>query len=192
MTDAVERAASCELRPVSAWIVAGPPGSGKTTLGRALARSASAALLDQDTLTNPFVAVLAPLVGADPGDLDALEVRRRTRAARYTALLDGAVDNVSIGMAVVVVAPFTAECRDPAKWAAAVGRLVPAVVTLLWIDCPGEVLWQRLSARAAPRDHRKLADEGAFLAGLPPRPTVPHVLISCGPVQEQVASLLPR
>ncbi|UJH69993.1 AAA family ATPase [Ornithinimicrobium sp. INDO-MA30-4] len=42
------------MQPVP-WVilVTGPPGSGKSSVGAALARHLGAALLDQDSMTNP-------------------------------------------------------------------------------------------------------------------------------------------
>jgi predicted kinase len=174
-----------------AWIVAGPAGCGKSTLGRALARRVGAALLDQDTLTNPLVAVVASLPGTDPDDLDAPPVRDRTRDARYDALLSVARDNVDIGGSVVLVAPFTGETREQDRWASLVRRLEPAEVVLVWVDCPGDLLWDRMAARGAARDAGKLADRAAFLAALPGPPRVRYVRVDATrSVDAQVAALL--
>jgi predicted kinase len=174
-----------------AWVVAGPAASGKSTLGRALARAAGAALLDQDTLTNPLVAVVASVLGEDPEDLDAPAVRDRTRDVRYDALLAVARDNVVIGTPVVLVAPFTAETRRPDRWAGVARRLAPAEAVLVWVDCPGDVLWERMAARGEARDGGKLADRAAFLARLPGPPVVPHVRVDATrPVEAQLSALL--
>ncbi|MDT4976001.1 MAG: hypothetical protein QOG98_1759, partial [Pseudonocardiales bacterium] len=63
-----------------ALVVCGAPASGKSTLGRALATRLGAAILDQDVLTAPLVAVVSALLGS--ADLDSPELAGATRAAR--------------------------------------------------------------------------------------------------------------
>lgn len=64
----------------SVWCVAGSPGSGKSTLGRAVAARLGACVLDLDTATNPLLAQLAALTGAGD-DLDHPSLRGPIRDA---------------------------------------------------------------------------------------------------------------
>src|SRR4051794_1428218 len=98
-------------RQRSVYVVAGPAGSGKSTLGRALAGVTGAVVLDQDIATNPLMAQLALLVGAG-NDLDHPALRGPVRQARYQCIVDVEVDNGRLGRDVVMIAPFTAECTD--------------------------------------------------------------------------------
>jgi mannose-6-phosphate isomerase len=161
-----------------ALVVCGPPASGKSTLGRALAARLGAALLDQDVLTSPLTAVVASLLGAD--DLDSPALAGATRAARYETLIAGAQDNLSIGRPVVLVAPFTSERQDPAAWEQLVQRLQRAGgnVTLIWLRVDGAPLTARMLARSADRDEAKLADGATFLerTHLGP-PLVAHIAV---------------
>ncbi|GIF63616.1 hypothetical protein Ais01nite_16510 [Asanoa ishikariensis] len=109
---------------LSTLLVAGPPASGKTVLGAALARRLGATLLDQDVLTQPLTSVIADLLGTD--DLDDPRLAGATRFARYEALYAAAVDNLAAGNPVVLVAPFTTERRDPAAWHRIADRLTAA------------------------------------------------------------------
>ena len=67
--------------------VAGQPGSGKTTLGVALADRMGAVVLDMDTATNPLIAAIADLIGAGD-DWDHPGLGGPVRAARYRCLVD--------------------------------------------------------------------------------------------------------
>ena len=107
--------------PLPVVLLTGPPASGKSTVGRALARHLRAALVDQDTATAPLTAVVAELVGVD--DLDDHRLAGPTRAARYETVAALAEDNLRVGTPVVLVAPFTAERRDVLAWDALGGRL---------------------------------------------------------------------
>ncbi|GIF76664.1 AAA family ATPase [Asanoa siamensis] len=110
--------------PPLAVLVGGPPASGKTALARALAAHLGATLLDLDVLTGALTAVVAELVGAT--DLDDPRLAGVSREARYATVFDAAADNLAIGNAVVLVAPFTRERRSPAAFAAAAERLTTA------------------------------------------------------------------
>ncbi|MDG4825487.1 AAA family ATPase [Asanoa sp. WMMD1127] len=161
-----------------AVLVAGPPASGKTVLGAALAGRLRAALLDLDVLTNPLTAVVGDLVGTH--DVDDPRLVAATRRARYDTVYAAAVDNLAAGIPVVLVAPFTTERRDPGAWRAAADRLTAAGgrPSLVWLRADRALLADRMSSRAADRDRPKLADLTAFLdrIDLAP-PAVDHLAV---------------
>ncbi len=135
-----------------------------------------AALLDQDSMTNPLVDVVAGVVGtsdyADPR-LAAL-----TREARYECLLRVASDCLRSGVPVIMIAPFTAERQDPDAWDRLASQLADTGgrVRLVWIRISPGLLIDRLVARAAPRDQGKIDDLPGYIASLdldPPR--APHI-----------------
>jgi predicted kinase len=164
-----------------ALLVAGPPASGKSNLGRALARRLRAGLLDQDALTNPLVAVVAGLVEAGD-DLDHPRLRELVRDARYDCLLDSAALQLRCGTHAVLVAPFTAETQDPERWRAVERRLRDSgasAVHLVWLQASAQLLERRLRLRAAPRDRPRLDDprlRQAWLDAIRP-PVVPAVTV---------------
>lgn len=190
------------MRPVTdaagprAVVVAGPPGSGKSTLGAVLAAATGAALLDQDVVTGPLVAVLADVVGAGD-DLDHPALRGPVREARYAAVLDTAAAQLAAGLDVVLVAPFTREVSAPDAWRSLERRLRAdgaRHVDLLWLDCPPDVLLDRLRRRGAVRDRARLRPDAAreFVAGLR-SPAVPALRVDAtAPPREQVATVLRR
>jgi predicted kinase len=164
-----------------AVLLSGAPASGKTTLSHLLARELRAAVIGQDVATAPLVDVVQRLVGVD--DLDDPRLAGLTREPRYRVVLDLAVDNLTAGVPVVLVAPFTAERADPAAWSATHDRLVAAGGTplLVWLRLePAEVL-RRLRERGAARDAAKLADDAAYRARLAATagdpPVVPHLAL---------------
>jgi predicted kinase len=169
-------------RPVgpSAVVVAGPPASGKSSLGARLAQAVGAALLDQDVMTGPLVAVIAGLLGTPADQLDDPRLRAASREAVYRTLLDTAVSNLAVGTPVVLIAPFARERSDPRRWQLMRARLEAAggASSLLWMCCPTDELLRRLHARAAPRDRVKLADPDKHLmAGVLAPPAVAHTVI---------------
>lgn len=171
------------------WVVVltGAPGAGKSSTARALGRATGAAVLDQDAMTNPLVDVVAELVGAR--DYDDPRLAGLVRTARYACLLRVAADCVGAGVPVVLVAPFTAERRDPAAWS----HLADAVVAfggkphLVWLRITSANLAERLQGRAAARDAVKLSALEAYVAGLDlSAPAAPFVEVdaSTSPVDQ--------
>src|SRR5680860_1274286 len=158
----------------SVVLVAGAPGSGKSTLGALIASHLSAALLDLDTATASLVAVVGELLGSD--DLDAPELARVTRVARYEAITALAEDNLAVGTSAVLVAPFSTERRDPVAWNALQRRMMKlgAKTSLVWLRISAEEVLRRVEGRGAGRDVSKL--RGDWLAGLDlGPPAVPHI-----------------
>lgn len=152
------------VRPTWVFAVGGLPGSGKTTFGRALARAAGGALLDNDTLTNPLIARIAALTGAGD-DLDHPSLRGPVRDARYACLRDTGAEVVGVGCPVVLVAPFTAELVDSAAWqrfSAPLRIAGVAGVFLVQTLVDPAVAVRRRAARGLVRDRKLL--QGGVLA----------------------------
>lgn len=181
-----------ETGELPAVLLTGWPASGKSTVGRALARRLGAALVDQDTATAPLVAVVAGLVGVH--DLDDIRLAGPTRRARYETITAVAEDNLRVGNPVVLVAPFTDERRDLEAWAALDGRLRAAGGSplLVWLRLEPTTALRRLRARGAARDLAKATHPGSFLAGLDvAEPAGPHLAVDGGrPTEEVVRSVL--
>lgn len=136
-------------------VVAGPAGSGKTTLGRALAQTLRLPLLDLDTITNPVLDGVGALAHHDSPTgtthWNDAALRPTVRPARYAALLAVLADQRDAGVGAVLVAPFTAELRGGAEWDALVeaAGVVPRVV---WLRADAATLADRRARRAADRD----------------------------------------
>lgn len=157
------------------WCFAGPPGSGKSTLGRAVAARVGACLLDLDTATNPLIAQIAALTDAGD-DLDHPSLRGAVRDARYRCLTDLAAENVRVGRSVVLVAPFTREGADAETWQKLAQAMSPAVPLLIWVDVPPAVALQRRQQRGHARDRTASSLTGHGLGDEFPRPVVDHLL----------------
>jgi sugar-phosphatase len=167
-----------------AYVVAGPAGAGKSTLGAALARRTGAALLDLDTLTDRLLDLLFAGTGL-PGHWHDERHRHVVRPARYAALLDAAADQARVGRDVVLTAPFTAELRGGPEWEALRRALLPAEPVVAWLHAPATVLARRVRDRGEPRDASTAA------APEPARPRVPHLPVDATTsTQAQLALVL--
>ena len=151
--------------------VAGVAGSGKTTLGRALARHFGLPILDLDTLTNPLLDCLAD--AGDDGRHWLVDSDRKLRAGRYAALRAAAADLVAIGSGAVLVAPFTAELTGGDDWDRLCRAVAPARVEVLYLSGPATLMHERRKARGEVRDaFRSSGADGADVS-----PAVPHVVV---------------
>jgi sugar-phosphatase len=165
---------SCEThdsqeRDAIAVAIAGVAGSGKTTLGHALARSFSLALLDLDSLTNPLLDELnEPVLGAHWLSSPHAQA---IRDGRYAALREAAKDVVHTAGGVVLVAPFTSELQGGPTWDLLRDAVHPARLHVVQIVGDDELFAARRGARGAARDLHRRPDP------IPSRPAIPVTLV---------------
>jgi predicted kinase len=177
----------------AAILVAGPPASGKSTVGAALAKTLGAILIDQDVATGQLLSIIESLVNID--DIDDPQLAALTRPARYETVTRLAEDNLRLGNTVLLVAPFTAERKNLPAWQELCHRLRRAgggAVAMVWLYLSREELLQRLRVRAADRDAAKLGGEQRFLDQLELGPPLgPHIPVhAVGSVDAIVHSIL--
>ncbi|MEU5880880.1 GntR family transcriptional regulator [Spirillospora sp. NPDC047279] len=179
-------------------LVGGYAGSGKTELGRILARETGWPMLDKDTLTRPVVEGALELLGRSPHDRESETYVQHIRPREYEALIAAANENVECGTSVIVTAPFIREFNDSA-WinrTQAYFTSIGAITTVVWVYCDAETMRTYVRHRGAARDAAKLADWPAYMdiVNLDFRPEAPHLVIdnsaSSRPLQEQAKELL--
>lgn len=179
-------------------LVGGYAGSGKTELGRCLARETGWPMLDKDTLTRPVVEAALEILGQSPHDRESDTYLKRVRPREYESLIAALTENIECGNSAIVTAPFIREFADTG-WLNRVHALCrdkSAVLTVVWVYCDPETMHTYLRRRGAARDAAKLADWPGYLASIDVnfRPAVPHRLIdnslSSEPLQDQARKLL--
>lgn len=138
---------SCQVAPRTI-AVCGEAGSGKSTLGRALAHELRLPLIDLDSVTNPLLDAV-PGGGHWLSGPDAAVIRD----GRYAALRSVARDVVETAGGAVLVAPFTAELAGGDAWALLDAACGP--VQLVRIVGDPALFAARRAERGAERDaHR--------------------------------------
>lgn len=165
-------------------VIAGAAGSGKSTLGRELARSLALPILDLDTLTNPLLGGISePLFTGRHWNDESL--RSVIRPARYAALMSTIAEQVAVGSGAIAVAPFTAELQGGAEWEL-LSNAAGGALTVVWLSASEKTLAGRRLGRAAARDNH-IVDPPA---GETPR--VPHILVDAALATSQQVAIVKR
>lgn len=167
--------------PATAWVVAGPPGAGKTTVARMLlgVLTPVPALLDKDTMYGAFVAAALAAAGRQAGEREGPWYDEHIKMHEYRGMTATAREIRSYGCPVLLSGPFTEQIHDPTRWQSWVSDLGGGTVRLVWVRTDAATLRFRLAERGLGRDAGKMAafDDFAARMRLDAEPAAAHVTI---------------
>ncbi|WP_280379798.1 AAA family ATPase [Nocardia wallacei] len=178
--------------------VGGYAGSGKTELGRVLARLTGWPILDKDTITRPVVDTALSQLGSSASDRESSIYLDVVRPAEYECVAAAVRENVSCGVSAIATAPFIKEFSTEAWFRRTAAELdtVGADMQVVWIRCQPDSMHAYITRRGAARDSWKLAhwDDYVRSINVEFEPPWAHTIITndpeSPPLREQAQALI--
>ncbi len=146
-------------------LVGGNPGTGKTTIGEAVAKAIQSAWIDNDHL-NPLMDGALTLSGGMAQQYDSPHYKQ-LRPAMYETAKTLVRVQLQMGLSVVWSAPMQGEFLKDNSFLAEMGRIAAtakAAFLPVWLWAPQDATKKRLADRGYGKDQGKLGNWTAYAA----------------------------
>lgn len=140
-------------------VIAGCAGSGKTTVGKELAKQLGFAYIDKDTVTREFTDFILTELGSFEGDRESELYKTKILPVEYRVTFKVCREVLDMGVSVVLTIPFIGQIRDWTKWETIrrEARIPDDVdVKFVWIQHNIDTEKKNILKRKAARDQFKL------------------------------------
>ncbi len=150
-------------------IITGCAGSGKTILGKELAKRLGYAFIDKDTVTGDLTDYALMQSGSYKGDRESGIYKTEIIPLEYKTILRLSKEILECGSNVVLVVPFVSAIRDFAQWEKmkAEGGLPDDIkIHFVWIEHDPKREKANIIDRNSVRDNYKLAHWDEYTSSL--------------------------
>lgn len=150
-------------------MIAGAAGSGKTYIGKRLAKKIAAAYLDKDTISNCSTEKLLVSLGVSPNDRESSLYILDVKDIEYSTLIEVAKENLDVMDRVICSASFIRQILSP-EWLynlASDMKLIDVDLVVVWIKVDVEIAKERILARGRGKDIGKLSNWNRYCASTP-------------------------
>ena len=131
-------------------------------------------LLDKDTVYGSFSSHVMELTTGNPNDRDSPYYLDNLRNWEYAGLLDIVRENLSLGVNVILVGPFSREIQNGMMFSVNKMNLpLNTHIRIAWIDLNSDEARSRIQLRADSRDDWKLANWDSYIKRRVESPTNP-------------------
>lgn len=139
-------------------IIAGCAGSGKTTLGKQLAKELEYAYVDKDTITMDYTDFVLCKLGSFEGDRDSDLYKNEIRPMEYDVTFKVCKDILDSDGNVILAIPFIGQIKNYKMWEDLRDKhsLNNITVKFVWIQHDSEREKRNIINRNADRDKYKL------------------------------------
>ena len=173
-----------ETPPLEMIVIGGHPGSGKSTLGKLLAKQLHYAFLDKDEITASFAEALLQCLGCRRTDRESSTYVQQVKPLEYRSLLEAAYAQLEVGQSVVCAAPFTTPFHQPhaMECIGDTAGFYGARLRMIWVHASEAERHRRVVQRNADRDVWKIGYWHEYVQLLPARlPEVENMVLTENP-----------
>ena len=141
-------------------IIAGCAGSGKTTVGKELAKQLGFSYVDKDTVTRDYTDFILTRSGSFEGDRESDLYKEQILPIEYHVTFKVCREILENGSSVVLTIPFIGQIRDMSKWLSIKEKARisdDVIVKFIWIKHDINTEKKNILKRGASRDAYKLS-----------------------------------